>query len=471
MGLSILTPLSSRFPSPATSRRLRPLRVGNLPLHSHSHFFTPLSWKPTRSPRILLNPKLNLVNGCSTVRDFRAHTSSPNSPPPPPSSSSSSSATTQQQILLCSALTVAFAVANRVLYKLALVPMKEYPFFLAQVTTFGYVVVYFLILYTRYNAGVVTDEMIDQPKKLFVAIGALEALGVALGMASAAMLPGPAIPILNQTFLVWQLFFSVLILGRTYTVRQIAGCLLVATGIAVAVTSGSNADQMLSGVEFVWPALMIASCAFQAGASIIKEFVFIDAAARLKDKSLDIFVVNSFGSGFQTANLDEGRVLANLIGRHKQGAVFVLLFLPLLSGLKGIPFAQLPSYLKSGVGCFLNIGTNTSGKFSFSVDTAKLNNYDFLSPICCDGSPLLPLLYIATNLMFNISVLNLVKTSSAVVSSLAVMLSVPISIYILSIPLPYLAEGSDLSPYFLFGGLILVLGLVLYTLPQPSKPH
>lgn len=45
--------------------------------------------------------------------------------------------------------------------------------------------VYFLILYTRYNAGVVTDEMIDQPKKLFVAIGALEALGVALGMASA----------------------------------------------------------------------------------------------------------------------------------------------------------------------------------------------------------------------------------------------------------------------------------------------
>lgn len=247
---------------------------------------------------------------------------------------------------------------------------------------------------------------------------------------STAMLPGPAIPILNQTFLVWQLFFSVLILGRTYTVCQIAGCLLVATGVAVAITSGSNADQMLSGVEFVWPALMIASCAFQAGASIIKEFVFIDAAGRLKDKSLDIFVVNSFGSGFQ--------------------ALFVLLFLPLLSGLKGIPFAQLPSYLKSGVGCFLNIGTNTSG---------------------CDGSPLLPLLYIATNLMFNISVLNLVKTSSAVVSSLAVMLSVPISIYILSIPLPYLAEGSDLSPYFLFGGLILVLGLVLYTLPQPSKPH
>lgn len=34
--------------------------------------------------------------------------------------------------------------------------------------------------------------------------------------------------------------------------------------------SGSNGDQMLSGIEFIWPALMIASSAFQAGASIIK---------------------------------------------------------------------------------------------------------------------------------------------------------------------------------------------------------
>lgn len=34
--------------------------------------------------------------------------------------------------------------------------------------------------------------------------------------------------------------------------------------------SGSNNDQMLSGIGFVWPLLMIASSAFQAGASILK---------------------------------------------------------------------------------------------------------------------------------------------------------------------------------------------------------
>lgn len=40
-------------------------------------------------------------------------------------------------IVTASVFTATLAIANRVLYKLALVPMKEYPFFLAQLTTFG----------------------------------------------------------------------------------------------------------------------------------------------------------------------------------------------------------------------------------------------------------------------------------------------------------------------------------------------
>ncbi|XP_016569007.2 uncharacterized protein LOC107867346 isoform X1 [Capsicum annuum] len=206
---------------------------------------------------------------------------------------------TTELIVLNSALTLVLGVANQVLYKLALVPMKEYPFFLAQVTTFGYLAIYLSILYARYRAGIVTKEMVAYPKSRFLLIGLLEALGVVCGMYAGAVLPGPAIPILSQTFLVWQLTLSVFILGRTYSLNQIAGCLLVAAGVVLAVTSGSDSNQMLTGIAFVWPVLMVASSAFQAAASVIKEFVFIDAASRLKGKVLDIFVVNSFGSGFQ----------------------------------------------------------------------------------------------------------------------------------------------------------------------------
>ncbi|KQJ86579.1 protein CLT2, chloroplastic [Brachypodium distachyon] len=331
-------------------------------------------------------------------------------------------------IAAASAAVVALAVANRVLYKLALVPLKAYPFFLAQLTTFGYVAVYFTILYVRYRRGLVTWDMLALPKSRFAAIGLLEALGVAAGMSAGAMLPGPAIPILSQSFLVWQLIFSVFLLRRTYSLRQITGCFLVTSGVIIAVASGANEGHILSGVKLIWPVLMIASSALQAGASILKESVFVDGAKRLKGKRPDIFVVNSFGSGFQ--------------------ALFVFLLLPLLTNLRGIKLAELSAYLNGGAECFLNVGE---------------------SLIDCGGAPFLPLLFILVNMAFNISLLNLVKMSSALVASLTATSAVPISIYILSLPLPYIPQGAKLSASFIIGGVVLLSGLILYNLPQSSK--
>ena len=42
-----------------------------------------------------------------------------------------------------------FGVANRVLYRMALVPMRDYVFFLAQLQNVGYLIVYFTILVMR----------------------------------------------------------------------------------------------------------------------------------------------------------------------------------------------------------------------------------------------------------------------------------------------------------------------------------
>lgn len=120
---------------------------------------------------------------------------------------------------------VVFGVANRVLYKMALVPLGNYVFFLAQLQTFGYVAVYFGALLWRYRqvkppahtksstqellrqcmhstvaihelldyicrAGIVTKAMLETPKKQFFLIGALEAAAQILGFIGAAKLPG-----------------------------------------------------------------------------------------------------------------------------------------------------------------------------------------------------------------------------------------------------------------------------------------
>lgn len=326
------------------------------------------------------------------------------------------------QIAAGAALVIMFSVANRVLYKMALVPMKEYPFFLALFNTFGYVLVYFSILYARYRAHIVSDEMLKLPKSRFVAVGFLEALGLASGMTAAAVLPGASIPILVQTFLVWQLIFSIIFLKKRYSFYQILGCGLVLGGVILALTSTS------SGLAFspdqagiLWPLVMIMSASLQAGASIIKEFVFRDASERLQSKSVDIFVVNSFGSGFQS--------------------LFVFLLLPFLSRVRGIPFSQLPGYVKDGAGCLFNIG-------SYNTD--------------CNNATLVTFGYIAMNLAFNISLLSLVKNSSAVVASLCTTLAVPLSIFMFTLPLPYVGAPASLPLQFLLGIAVLISGLAFY---------
>ncbi|KAL0308098.1 UNVERIFIED_CONTAM: protein CLT2, chloroplastic [Sesamum angustifolium] len=300
--------------------------------------------------------------------------------------SSNPSADKRLAVVTWAAITLVIAVGNRVLQKLALVPMKDHPFFLAQFNSFTYVVVYFSMLHLRYRAGLTTDEMLAVPKAPFIVIGLLESISMVSGIYASRASYTLIIP--NILGVAADIFQNPLAenLHTEPNLRMLScgsRCCSGGHKSCLANTlfpagSGSANTRMLSGVGLLWPALMVASSAFQAVASIVKESVFIDAAARLKGKSLDVFVVNSFGSGFQ--------------------ALFVLLFLPILSNLKGIPLSELPSIFKSGAACFLNIGTNTTG---------------------CDGAPLLPLLYIISNLLFNISILNLLKVSDAIVASLA----------------------------------------------------
>ncbi|KAI5059509.1 hypothetical protein GOP47_0025828 [Adiantum capillus-veneris] len=328
----------------------------------------------------------------------------------------------EMQIASGAASTIIFAVANKVLYKMALVPLKEYPFFLALINTFGYVLVYFSILYMRHQAGIVTVEMLELPKLPFALAGALEALGLAAGMAAAANLPGTSISILLQTFLVWQLGLSLVFLKKRFSFGQVAACGLVLLGVAIALFGSGNGSGLAGNrTDLFWPFVMIVSCAFQASSTIVKEFVFQNASKHLKGGSVDIFVVNSYGSAFQS--------------------IFVLLMLPFLSQLRGIPFSQLQSYMKNGAGCLFNVG-------SMSTE--------------CSGATLLTLSYVVVNLAFNISLLSLLKMSSAVVSSLCSTLAVPIAIYIFTLPLPFIGVTASVHPQFVIGVMVLLSGLALY---------
>lgn len=166
---------------------------------------------PIQNPRNLKHSSLSYSSGFGGIR-FRNPTFIVRSSMK--TGSQSEDVESKGRIIFWSCITLVLAVGNRVLYKLALVPMKDYPFFLAQLNTFGYsfiylhstnnliiiimpitlffykyryVAIYFSILYIRHHAGIVTHEMLTLPKYRFAVIGMLEALGVVAGMYSAGM--------------------------------------------------------------------------------------------------------------------------------------------------------------------------------------------------------------------------------------------------------------------------------------------
>lgn len=389
------------------------------------------------------------------------------------------------------AVVLIFGVSNRVLYKMALVPMQNYVFFLAQIQNIGYLAVYFSILAWRFRAGYVTKSMLALDRRPFWAIGVCEAASQILFMVAASHLPGALLPVLSQLSLVWNLLFASTLLRSRFTRMQLSGAFLIMMGVALAAAprqlffsspaaaspsslmdaaaraaashhAPHHASSALSltpealgvhapgevlgprpmthhlppgvhapashghheapAVQPAYIALAIASFAFPALASIMKEALFKREKERLGGQPLDIFIVNSFGSLYQS--------------------LFVLLLLPITTSFKGLTLSGLPRYLGEGALC-------VCGRTPAA------------SAASCLGAPLLPLAYVLANLAFNIAILALLRRVGTVTSTIVTTCLLPLTIFTFTMPLPLLPP-SVMGPGFFAGALLLISGLAVY---------
>jgi drug/metabolite transporter (DMT)-like permease len=228
------------------------------------------------------------------------------------------------------AAVVVTGVANRVLYKLALVPLGNHTFFLAQLQTFGYCVFYFVVLGSRRRAGLVPPAQLAFPRQMvgvFAAIGLVEALSALLSFMAAARLPGVVLPLLSQSVLVWQVALGYLVLRRRLGAVQLCGVAAVVGGVALAAWPAAPASSPLAGADPRYAAVFVLATVFPAVDTILKERVFRSARASLKQE-LDLFVVNSWGSVAQ--------------------AGWVLALLPAAAAARGMALHQVPAYLQEG---------------------------------------------------------------------------------------------------------------------------
>ena len=340
-------------------------------------------------------------------------------------------------LVISIALVVVTGIGNRLLYKMALKPLGNYVFFLAQLQTFGYCFVYFAALTLRYKAGFVSNAMLKVPKMMigtFIAIGFVEAMSSLLSFIGAANLPGVVLPLLSQTVLFWQVLLATTVLGKRLGTMQIGGVALVVIGVALAAWPGSSgaggafANSILSGVNPMYAIIFVIAMLFPALDTIFKERVFRTWREKWSDgkKDLDLFVVNSWGSAAQ--------------------AVFVFLLLPIITAARGMALGDLPGYLSAGWDCCRGLTPPCGGD--------------------CSGAPLIPLLYVAFNLFFNVSALMVIRTAGNLAISIVMSAIVPATLFAFTLPLPYLDPAPPLGPNFLLGAGLLMVGLGAYNAPM-----
>ncbi|GAB0493139.1 hypothetical protein MMPV_004412 [Pyropia vietnamensis] len=341
-------------------------------------------------------------------------------------------ATLTRRTAALAAATVLASAVNRIVYRLQLVPMRGYTFFVAQACAVAYVTVYFSVLAIRRRKGVVAADAPAAARRdhgrTFAIIGALEATAFAVQLYAAGRLPGSFISVLNQAVLPFSMTASAVLLGRRYNAAQVGGAAIVIAGVllciapsafglgaassskaaaAAAAAAGVGRGGISGAAVAVHAALFASTMALIGVVVVLKERL-------LKVSGLDVFIVNSYGS------------LAQCV------ATAALLPVSVRLAAGGTPVG---AYVRAGMAAL----------------TGATSPY----------MPWLTLAYIGANLSFNIAALNLVRCSSAVVALLASLFTVPLTSLVFCLPLPLLV-ATPFSWWFVGGLAVISTGVLLY---------
>lgn len=184
--------------------------------------------------------------------------------------------TKRNKVIATAAMVVIFGVCNRVLYKVATTSMENYIFFLAQLQTFGYILVYFGFLAFRFKSGAATTTMLQIPRLFwptFIAIGVVEALSSVLSFMGAAKLPGIILPLLSQSIMIWQVLLAYMV-GRRLSWAQLLGVAMVVGGVCLAGWPSDPSTSPLRGIDPMYAGIFVFSMLFPALDTILKERVF-----------------------------------------------------------------------------------------------------------------------------------------------------------------------------------------------------
>lgn len=343
-------------------------------------------------------------------------------------------------LLLYVVLYVSSGVINSLFLRKVMTAFQNYPFFLNQVTNYGYIpifggVVVYQLLFTK----LVTKEMRIFPTWKFLIMGALDAVCGYFVVIGGIYTSGPMQQLLNQAIIPVTMVGAFFILKERYAWVQVVGALVIVGGVVVSLLPALTNKQGNSGNDFFWNMFYLINILPFAASNVYKDIAF-------KAVDMDVWYLQFWDVFYQS-----------IIG--------TLLF-PINMALpppQKVVFDQIGSNLKDGGECLIGHNLITPE----NSDCAGPHPYQPCDE--CTNAWVLLIIYMAINVAYNVFILLVIKYGSATILSIAQTIRLPLTNICFSFQFIMGKDATPLKGEIVYGLLIILAGLVCYRVGAQFK--
>lgn len=339
-------------------------------------------------------------------------------------------------------LYVSSGVINSIFLKKVMNSFQNYPFFLNQLTNYGYIPIFgAVVLYELLFTKLISKEMRVFPWWKFMWMGALDAVCGYFVVIGGIDTSGPMQQLLNQAIIPVTMVGAFFILKERYSWIQVGGSLLIVGGVVVSLLPSLLNKAANTGNVFFWNMFYLCQVIPFAASNVYKDIAF-------KSVDMDVWYLQFWDVFWQS--------------------VFGTLLFPINTILPppaDVAWSQIPGNMRDGAFCLIGRNLIVPDGTATSCDLPNASHP------CdrCEGAWVILLIYMAINVAYNVFILLVIKYGSATVLSIAQTVRLPLTNICFSFNF---IMGKDVTPFSgesLYGLLIILGGLISYRVGSLMK--
>jgi len=332
------------------------------------------------------------------------------------------------KVLLYTVLYVTSGVVNSIFLKKVMNSLNNYPFFLNQVTNYGYIPIFgAVVLYEILFTTLISPEQRAFPFYKFFIMGALDAVNGYFVVIGGIGTSGTMQQLLNQAIIPVTMIGSFIFLKERYSLMQIGGSLLIVGGVTLSLLpsltgSGESNEQNLPffNMFFLCQAIPFAA------SNLYKDVAF-------KSVDMDVWYLQFWDVVYQS-----------FIGTMLFPANFVL------PPPAQVVWKDIPSAMKNGGICLSGHNVKVPPNCGFDANHPCDH---------CENAWVVLGIYMTINVIYNVFILLVIKHGSATILSIAQTIRLPLTSIAFSMNWIMGNQKETFSQFSLYGLFIILAGL------------